>query len=209
MWILVLGGYKLNEVKKKNENDKSISHVDLSEVVKKINTKKLIIILGVLIICLGAFFIWSNSLSEEEINNVINLSIEIDELSDYKLENDLQLQKAKAKLDTVIRKYDELNLREKMKLKNKSDLNEFKNAVEIKYIEYVENKIDNIGEVEIDPSFENKLTNIKKIYDELDDNLKSKITNYEKLEKAEKDLIAKRNEYFDSQIAELGDITIK
>ena len=60
MWILVLGGYKLNEVKKKNENDKSISHVDLSEVVKKINTKKLIIILGVLIICLGAFFIWSN-----------------------------------------------------------------------------------------------------------------------------------------------------
>lgn len=76
-------------------------------------------------------------------------------------------------------------------MKNKSDLNEFKNAVEIKYIEYVENKIDNIGEVEIDPSFENKLTNIKKIYDELDDNLKSKITNYEKLEKAEKDLIAK------------------
>ena len=106
MWILVLGGYKLNEVKKKNENDKSISYVNLSEVGKKINTKKLIIILGVLIICLGAFFIWSNSLSEEEINNVINLSIEIDELSDYKLENDLQLQKAKAKLDTVIRKYD-------------------------------------------------------------------------------------------------------
>lgn len=69
-----------------------------------------------MIICLGAFFIWSNSLSEEEINNVINLSIEIDELSDYKLENDLQLQKAKAKLDTVIRKYDELNLREKMKV---------------------------------------------------------------------------------------------
>lgn len=208
MWILVLGGYKLNEVKKKNENDKSISYVNLSEVGKKINTKKLIIILGVLIICLGAFFIWSNSLSEEEINNVINLSIEIDELSDYKLENDLQLQKAKAKLDTVIRKYDELNLREKMKLKNKSNLNEFKNAVEIKYIEYVENKIDNIGEVEIDPSFENKLTNIKKIYDELDDNLKSKITNYEKLEKAEKDLMTKRNEYFDCLLAELGDITI-
>ncbi len=199
----------MDDVKKSKENDENISNAALSEKeINRKNVRKILITLIIAIICLGAFFIWSNSLSEEEINNVINLSSEIDELSDYKLENDLQLQKAKSKLDTVIRKYDELNLREKMKLKNKRDLNAFKNAGEIKYIEYIENKIDNIGEVEIDPSFEAKLTSIRKIYDELDDNLKSKITNYEKLEKAEKDLITKRNEYFDSQIAELEDITI-
>lgn len=48
MWILVLGGYKLNEIK--NKNEKNIGYVDLSKAVRKINTKKLIIILAVFIV---------------------------------------------------------------------------------------------------------------------------------------------------------------
>ena len=187
-----------------NTEDTSVDNTVNEETTKKKNTKKLIIILSscvaTAIIIVGVVLFFILTAKSEEATRVDNV---ISEIGTVTLESEEKIIKAEKEVEALEEEdYKQLDNLEVLQNARKT----YTELINQEEINVVIRFINDIGEVTLDS--ESKINSAQKRYDDLDDELKSEVTNYNVLEEAKSKYSQLRADNVMSLIDAIGTVTI-
>lgn len=172
-----------------------------TEQPKKKHTGLIAVIILALVICIGgAIFAVTNKLTDSESQQVQQVYNEIASIGAVTLDSG-------DKINKVENSYNQLSPKCQRHVKNRKELANARNTFDSLKAENVVNTINGIGSVKLMSA--SKISKARKSYDELTQEQKDRVSNYNSLTAAEETLNKLQIEDCESKITEIGTVSIE